>query len=195
MVKLLLLPIILFQKVLLVDSLDYNLLSVSQLCEMGYNYLFTNKCVTVFRRSDDSYTFSDILKGKLYLVDFNPEELELDKCIIAKTNVGWLWHCRLAQVGKRNFHKIQKEGHILGLMNVAFEKDRPCRACQVGTQVGAQHHAKNIVTTIRPMEMLHMNLFGLIANISIGGNKYGLVIIDDYYCLTWVFVLQDKSET
>jgi TFIIF-interacting CTD phosphatase-like protein len=30
-------------KVLFVESLDYNLLSVSQLCEIGYNYLFTNK--------------------------------------------------------------------------------------------------------------------------------------------------------
>jgi hypothetical protein len=79
-------------KVLLVDSLDYNLLSVSQLCEMGYNYLFTNKGVTIFRRCDDSYAFSDILKGNLYLVDFNPKELELDKCLIAKTNMSWLWH-------------------------------------------------------------------------------------------------------
>jgi hypothetical protein len=39
-------------KVLLVESLDYNLLSVLQLCEMCYNCLFTDKGVTVFRRSD-----------------------------------------------------------------------------------------------------------------------------------------------
>jgi hypothetical protein len=45
-------------KVLLVDSLVFNVLSVSQLCEMGYNYLFTNQGVTVFRRSDGSYAFS-----------------------------------------------------------------------------------------------------------------------------------------
>jgi hypothetical protein len=32
-------------KVLLAESLDYNLLSVLQLCEMGYNCLFTNKGV------------------------------------------------------------------------------------------------------------------------------------------------------
>jgi hypothetical protein len=81
-------------KVLLVDSLDYNLLFVSQLCEMGYNYLFTNKGVTVFRRLDGSYAFSGILKGKLYLVDFNPKELEFDKWLIVKTNIGWLWHRR-----------------------------------------------------------------------------------------------------
>jgi hypothetical protein len=33
---------------------------------------------------DGSYAFSGILRGKLYLVDFNPEELELDKCLISK---------------------------------------------------------------------------------------------------------------
>jgi hypothetical protein len=62
-------------KILLSDFLDYNLLSVSQLYKMDYNCLFTDKCVTVFRRCDGTYAFSGILKGKLYLVDFNPEEL------------------------------------------------------------------------------------------------------------------------
>jgi hypothetical protein len=38
-------------KFLLVESLDYNLLSISQLCKIGCNYLFTNKGVTIFRRS------------------------------------------------------------------------------------------------------------------------------------------------
>jgi hypothetical protein len=38
--------------VFFVESLGYNLISVSQLSHMGYNYLFTNVDVTVFRRSD-----------------------------------------------------------------------------------------------------------------------------------------------
>jgi hypothetical protein len=74
-------------------------------------------------------------------------------------------------------------------MNIAFEKDVPYGACQASKQVGAQHHAKNIMTIMRSLEMLHMNLFGPIAYISIGGNKYGLVIIDDYSRFTWVFFL------
>jgi hypothetical protein len=49
--------------VFLVDSLDYNLLSVSQLCKMGYNCLFTDVCVTVFRRSEDSIAFKVVLEG------------------------------------------------------------------------------------------------------------------------------------
>ena len=40
--------------VFLVETLGYNLLSVSQLCGMGYNYLFTNEGVTVFRTNISS---------------------------------------------------------------------------------------------------------------------------------------------
>jgi hypothetical protein len=37
--------------------------------------------------------------------------------------------------------------------------------------------------------MIHMNLFGHIAYISICGNKYGLVIVDDCSHFTLVFFL------
>jgi transposase InsO family protein len=148
--------------VFLIDSLDYNLLSVSQLCKMGYNCLFTDIGVTVFRRSDDSIAFKGVLEG---------------------------------HVGMKNLHKLLKGEHILGLTNVHFEKDRVCSACQPGKQVGVRHPHKNIMTTDRPLELLHMDLFGSIAYISIGGSKYCLVIVDDYSRFTWVFFLQEKSQT
>ena len=43
--------------VLHVDSLGYNLLSISQLCEMGFNCLFMDKGVKVFIREDFSIIF------------------------------------------------------------------------------------------------------------------------------------------
>jgi hypothetical protein len=69
--------------VFLVDYLDYNLLFVSQLCKMGYNCLFTDVGVTVFRRNDDSIAFKGVLDGQLYLVDFNDNKAELNTCLIA----------------------------------------------------------------------------------------------------------------
>jgi transposase InsO family protein len=51
------------------------------------------------------------------------------------------------------------------------------------------------MSTTRLLEMLHIDLFGLVAYISISGNKYGLVIVDDYSHFTYVLFLQDKSET
>jgi IS30 family transposase len=51
------------------------------------------------------------------------------------------------------------------------------------------------MTTTRPLKMLYMNLFDPVAYISIDDNKYGLIIVDNYSHFTWVFFLQDKSET
>jgi hypothetical protein len=171
-------------KVFLVDSLDYNLLSVSQLCKIGYNCLFTDVGVTIFRRNDDSIAFKGVLDGHLYLVDFNDNNTELNTCLISNTNMGWLWHRRLAHVGMKNLHKLLKGEHILGLT-----KDMICSACQAGKQVGVHHPHKNIMTADMPLELLHMDLFGPIAYISIGRSKYCLVIVDDYSCFTWVFFL------
>jgi transposase InsO family protein len=49
------------------------------------------------------------------------------------------------------------------------------------------------MTTSRPLKLLHMDLFAPIAYISIGGNKYSFVIVDDFSHFR-VFCLQDKSE-
>jgi transposase InsO family protein len=73
--------------------------------------------------------------------------------------------------------------------------DRVCSACQAGKQVGTHHPHKNIMTIDRPLELLHMDLFGPITYISISGSKYCLVIMDDYSRFTWVFFLQEKSLT
>jgi hypothetical protein len=56
--------------VLLVDSLSYNLMSISQFSGMGFDCLFTNVYVKVLRSEDSSIAFIGRLTGKLYLVDF-----------------------------------------------------------------------------------------------------------------------------
>jgi hypothetical protein len=65
---------------------------------------------------------------------------------------------------------------VLGLTDVCFEKDRLCAACQAGKQVGSTHQIKNVMTTSRPLELLHMDLFEPIAYLNIGGSKYGLLL-------------------
>ena len=60
----------------------------------------------------------------------------------------------------RNLDKLIKGNHILGVKDVTFDKDRLCSACQAGKQVGGNHPVKNIMTTRRPLELLHMDLLG-----------------------------------
>jgi transposase InsO family protein len=51
------------------------------------------------------------------------------------------------------------------------------------------------MTTERPLELLHMDLFDPIAYISIDRSKYCLVIVDDYSLFSWVLFLQNKLQT
>ena len=81
-------------------------------------------------------------------------------------------------MGMRNLDKLIKGDHILGVKDAIFDKDRLCSACQAGKQVGGSHPMKNIMTTRRPLELLHMDLFGPNAYKSLGGNSFGLVIVD-----------------
>ena len=80
----------------------------------------------------------------------------------------------------RNLDNLIKGNHILGVNDVIFDKDRLCSACQAGKQVGGRHPVKNIMTTRRPLELLHMDLFGPNSYKSLGGNSFGLVIVDDF---------------
>jgi transposase InsO family protein len=50
------------------------------------------------------------------------------------------------------------------------------------------------MSTSRPLELLHMDLFGPTTYASAGGNLYCLVIVDDFSRYTWVFFLHDKSD-
>jgi hypothetical protein len=77
----------------------------------------------------------------------------------------------------KNLHKLLKGEHVLGLTDVCFEKDRPYAVCQAGKQVGNNHPGKNMMTTSRSLELLHIDLFGPVAYLSIGGSKYGLVLL------------------
>ncbi|GJU31781.1 retrovirus-related pol polyprotein from transposon TNT 1-94 [Tanacetum coccineum] len=58
----------------------------------------------------------------------------------------------------------------------------------------ASHKAKNIASTTRCLELLHMDLFGPSAVRSYGGNRYTLVIVDDYSWYTWTRFLKDLTE-
>ena len=53
---------------------------------------------------------------------------------------------------------------------------------------------KSIMSTSKAFELLQMDSFGPTIYTSIGGNKYGFVIMDDFTRYTCVFFLVDKSD-
>jgi len=74
-------------------------------------------------------------------------------------------------------------------------KKRVCDACQKGKQVRVSFKSKNIVSTIQPLQLLDVDLFGPSRTMSFGGNYYALVIVDDYARFTWTLFLTHKRDT
>ena len=75
-----------------------------------------------------------------------------------------------------------------------FQKDKVCEACQVGKQIKNFYKNKNFISTTRPLELLHMSLFGLSRTPSLGWKSYAYVIMNDLSRYTWVLFLSQKNE-
>ncbi|WVZ76378.1 hypothetical protein U9M48_024356 [Paspalum notatum var. saurae] len=158
--------------VLLVDSLNFNLLSVGQLCDLGFQCLFKPNEVIARKIDGGDGVFKGFRHNNLYLVDFNSKKANLQACLFSKNSMGWLWHRRLAHVGMSILKKLMKKDLVRGLKDITFEKDKLCSACQASKQVANTHPTKTFMSTSRPLELLHMDLFGPTTYTSIGGNNY-----------------------
>jgi hypothetical protein len=165
---------------LLVDSFNFNLLSIAQLCDNGYKCTFTSNDFEVTSLDGKDSIFKGFRHENLYLVDLLSKKASLTTCLFSKATMGWLWHRRLGHVGMKHLNQLVMHDLVLGLKDVKFEKDKLCSACQARKQVANPHPNKSIMSTTIPLELLHIDLFGPTTYRSIGGNTYCLVIVDDY---------------
>ena len=64
----------------------------------------------------------------------------------------------------------------------------------MGKQTKSSFKLKNKVSTSRPLELIHMDLFGPTRAASLGGMNYAYVLVDDYSGYTWVCFLAHKND-
>ena len=117
---------------MLVESLAYNLLSVHQLALMGFATFFNIDSVALLWSKTLKVAFVGHVENGLYVINFSERPTKTATCLMAKVDVGWLWHRRLAHVNVRSLQSLLKGDHVHGLTNVIFAKDRACSACIKG---------------------------------------------------------------
>ncbi|XP_073030704.1 uncharacterized protein [Primulina eburnea] len=149
-----------------------------------------------FKRDVGNIVLTGYRSKNIYRVEWNDERLNASTCFIALNgNKNFLWHKRLNHLNFKSIATISKLKMVSGLPNVDFAKDKVCNACQLGKQVRSTFKSKGINSSTRCLELLHMDLFGPIPVISLGGKKYTLVVIDDFSRFTWVLFLSSKDQT
>ncbi|GJS00350.1 retrovirus-related pol polyprotein from transposon TNT 1-94 [Tanacetum coccineum] len=158
------------------SNLRGNIIGKGQICD--------NKCRVTFSEHDSEITKDGKVIGRgirkkgLYVMKLGNKPK--DKiCLATIDENSTLWHRRLGHANMRLIQSLASKELVRNLPKLKFDQHF-CDACKIGKQAHASHKAKNIVSTTRCLELLHMDLFGPSAVRSYGGNRYTLVIVDDY---------------
>ncbi|GJZ18664.1 retrovirus-related pol polyprotein from transposon TNT 1-94 [Tanacetum coccineum] len=157
---------VMISRVYYVEGLGHNLFSVGQLCDSNQEVAFRQH--TCFIRNLEGV---DLLTGSR---GNNMYTLSLGDMMV--------------------YSPISRHGLVRGLPKLKFEKDHLCSACAMGKSKKKPHKPKSEDTNQEKLYLLHMDLCRPIRVTSVNGNKYILVIIDDYSRFTWVKCLRLKDE-
>ncbi|GKA95858.1 retrovirus-related pol polyprotein from transposon TNT 1-94, partial [Tanacetum coccineum] len=146
--------------------------------------IYDNKCRVTLSEHDSEITNDGKVIGRgirkkgLYVMKLGNKPK--DKIYLATIDENsTLWHRRLGHANMRLIQSLASKELVRNLPKLKFDQHF-CDACKIRKQAHASHKAKNIVSTTRCLELLHMDLFGPSAVRSYGGNRYTLVIVDDY---------------
>nr|GEW06873.1 ribonuclease H-like domain-containing protein [Tanacetum cinerariifolium] len=100
-------------------------------------------------------------------------------CLATIDENSTLWHMRLGHANMLLIQSLASKELVRNLPKIKFDQHF-YDACKIKKQAHASHKAKNIVSTTRCLELLHMDLFGPSAIRSYERNRYDRVIVDDY---------------
>ncbi|GJV54195.1 putative ribonuclease H-like domain-containing protein [Tanacetum coccineum] len=191
-----------FENVYFVRELQFNLFSVSQMCDKKNSVLFNNtECIVLspnFKSTDESHVLLKVSrKNNMYSVDLkNIVPKGGLTCLFAKatSDESKLWPRRLGHINFKTMNKLVKGNLVRGLSLKLFEINQSV-ACQIGKQHRASCKSKIVSSISQPLHMLHMDLFGPTFVKSLMKKMYCLVVTYDYSRFSWVFFLATKDET
>ncbi|GJR55653.1 putative ribonuclease H-like domain-containing protein [Tanacetum coccineum] len=192
-----------FEVVYFVKEYKFNLFSVSQMCDKKNSVLFTKTVCLVlshdFKLLDESQVLLRVPRQN-HMYSFDLKNVVPSgglTCLFANATIddSNLWHRRLGHINFKTMNKLVRGNLVRGLPSKLFENDQTCVACQKGKQHKASCKTKTVSSIRKPLQLLHIDLFGPVSMKSINKKSYCLVVTDDFSRFSWVFFLATKDET
>ncbi|GKB11235.1 uncharacterized mitochondrial protein-like protein [Tanacetum coccineum] len=132
---------------------EFNLFSVSQMCDKKNSVLFTEtECLVLspdFKLLDESQVLLKVPRqNNMYSFDLKNVVPSGDlTCLFAKATINEsnLWHMRLGHINFKTMNKLVRGNLVRGLPSNLFENDHTCVAYQKGKQHRASYHKVKII--------------------------------------------------
>lgn len=112
---------------------------------------------------------------------------------MGKVDECWLWHMRLGHLNFDSLVKVSKRGYLRHIPQIIKPTNTFYDECQRGKKTKVSFKTKEYSTT-RPLELVHIDLCGPTRTRALDGEKYFMLLIDDFSRMTWATFLQDKSQ-
>lgn len=171
-----------------VEGLKHNLLSVGQLVEKGFQLQFKNGKCKIMNRTSLEIATGNQTRGNIFHLNNSKKT-----CLIAHIDESWLWHKRLCHVNFDCMVKISTTKAVRDLPKIVKPQNTVCKECQFGKQVRTSF--KSIPEkSNNALDLIHTDLCGPTRTKSLQGDRYFMLIIDDYSRMCWVTFLGEKSE-
>ncbi|WVZ81125.1 hypothetical protein U9M48_028541 [Paspalum notatum var. saurae] len=181
------------REVAFVRNLGFNLVSVSQLLDEGFEVRFKKGACCVLD-AEKTLVCSLLPFGQVFRVDLTSVSGPA-RCLVTSPSADiWKWHKRLGHLSFDLLVRLSSMGLIRGLPKLRAEKDLVCHPCRDGKMVAASHIPVSQVMTSYPGELLHMDTVGPARVASVSGKWYVLVVVDDFSQFSWVFFMEFKDE-
>jgi transposase InsO family protein len=120
-------------------------------------------------------------------------EIGNEKCFLGKKDESWLWNKRMGHTHFDNIFKVSKREAIREIPQITKPTNTVCKHCQQGKKTKTRFKSKEF-STKRPLEIVHTDLVGPTTTKGLKGEKYFMLLVDDYTIMSVVFFLKNKSE-
>jgi transposase InsO family protein len=170
--------------------MKHNLLSVSQMCDQGHKVTFDSQKCEIRKEGSCKLVFTAArTSSNIYVLS----EIGNEKCCLGKEDKSWLWHRRMGHIHFDNLVKVRKREAVREMPQITKPTNTLCKRCQQGKQTKNMFKSKEYSTT-RPLKIMHIDLVGPTRTKSLKGEKYFMLLVDDYTRMTVICFLKNKSE-
>nr|GEU63985.1 hypothetical protein [Tanacetum cinerariifolium] len=125
---------------------------------------------------------NDLLTAKrgsdIYTISLQESTSSTPLCLMAKATPtqAWLCHRRLSYLNFDYINLLSKKDIVIGLPKLKFFKDQICSSCELSKEKRSSFKSKAVPSSKGRLNLLHMDLCGLMRVASINGKKYILAL-------------------
>lgn len=181
-----------FKEVYHVPGMAANLFSIGAATDNGFRVNFEGSSMTVLRDSTIVATGSKI-EAKLYKLDV---KIPMTAKLVRAERTLDEWHAILGHAASDKIKQMARDNVVRGLKIVEETRHQVegCGDCQAGKGHRASHPSSQRQRVTEVLERIHMDLVGPIKVPSVGGQRFFILLRDEYSTHLFVEFMKNKGE-